>query len=64
MKLAFVTPRYGADVIGGAELGARLLAERLAALDGWSVEILTTCARDAWTLGEQLRRRAAPSSRA
>ena len=49
MKLAFVTPRYGADVIGGAELGARLLAERLAAVDGWSVEILTTCARDAWT---------------
>ncbi len=49
MKLAFVTPRYGADVIGGAELGARLLAERLAALEGWSVEILTTCARDAWS---------------
>ncbi len=49
MKLAFVTPRYGAEVIGGAELGARLLAERLAALDGWSVEILTTCAGDAWT---------------
>ena len=49
VKLAFVTPRYGADVIGGAEIGARMLAEQLAALDGWSVEILTTCARDAWT---------------
>ncbi len=49
MKLAFVTPRYGAEVVGGAEMGARLLAERLAALDGWSVEVLTTCARDAWT---------------
>ena len=49
MKLAFVTPRYGSDVVGGAELGARLLAERLAQLDGWTVEVLTTCARDAWT---------------
>ncbi|HTN78755.1 MAG TPA: glycosyltransferase family 4 protein [Acidimicrobiales bacterium] len=49
MKLAFVTPRYGSDVVGGAELGARLLAERLARLDGWTVEVLTTCARDSWT---------------
>ena len=49
MKLAFVTPRYGREVVGGAELGARLLAEHLAALDGWTVEVLTTCARDAWT---------------
>ncbi len=49
MKLAFVTPRYGSDVFGGAEMGARMLAEHLAALDGWSVEALTTCARDAWT---------------
>ena len=49
MKLAFVTPRYGSDVFGGAEMGARMLAEHLAALDGWTVEALTTCARDAWT---------------
>jgi glycosyltransferase involved in cell wall biosynthesis len=49
MKIAFVVPRYGADVIGGAEMGARLLAERLAQLPGWSVEVLATCARDAWT---------------
>ena len=26
-----------------------MLAEHLAALDGWSVEALTTYARDAWT---------------
>ena len=38
MKLAFVTPRYGSDVFGGAEMGARMLAEHLAALDGWSVD--------------------------
>jgi glycosyltransferase involved in cell wall biosynthesis len=49
VKLAFVTPRYGSDVFGGAEMGARMLAEHLAALDGWSVDALTTCARDAWT---------------
>ena len=49
MKLAFVTPRYGREVVGGAELGARLLAEHLAALDGWTVDVLTTGARDAWT---------------
>jgi len=49
VKLAFVTPRYGTDVFGGAEMGARMLAEHLAELDGWSVEALTTCARDAWT---------------
>ena len=34
MKLAFVTPRYGLDVIGGAESAARMLAERLAAQPG------------------------------
>lgn len=49
MKLTFVTPRYGADVIGGAEMGVRLLAEHLATLPGWTVEVLTTCATDAWT---------------
>ena len=49
MKVAFVTPRYGTEVLGGAELGARMLAERLAQLDGWHVEALTTCAVDAAT---------------
>lgn len=46
MKLAFVVPRYGVEVVGGAELGARMLAERLVAQRGWPVEVLTTCARD------------------
>lgn len=44
-RLGFVPPRYGPGVVGGAETvlarTARGLAER-----GWSVEILTTCARD------------------
>ncbi len=47
-RLGFVTPRYGAEVVGGAEAvmreSARGLAER-----GWDVEVLTTCARDHYT---------------
>ncbi len=46
MKLAFVTPRYGTEVIGGAETAARMLAERLAERPGWEVEVLTSCALD------------------
>jgi glycosyltransferase involved in cell wall biosynthesis len=46
MKLAFVTPRYGTEVIGGAETAARMLAERLCQMPGWSVEVLTSCALD------------------
>ena len=46
MKVAFVLPRYGPEVIGGAETGARLLAEHLVAQKGWEVEVLTTCAED------------------
>ena len=41
--LTFVTPRYGADIHGGAEQAARSLATRLAA-DGWTIRVLTTCA--------------------
>jgi glycosyltransferase involved in cell wall biosynthesis len=60
VKVAYVTPRYGLEVLGGAELGARMLAERLVApppgtdgeggeAAGWEVEIFTTCAVDAGT---------------
>lgn len=49
MKLAVVTPRYGAQVAGGAETAARMLASRLAARGGWDVEVLTTVALDAAT---------------
>jgi len=47
--IAFVTPRYGEDVRGGAEHGARRLAESLVAIAGWDVEVFTTCALDART---------------
>ncbi len=46
MKLCFVVPRYGVEVIGGAETGARMLGEHLVAERGWEVEVITTCARD------------------
>jgi len=39
--IAFVTPRYGRDVLGGAERGAQAWAEQLAAR-GIQVEVLTT----------------------
>ena len=47
MKLAFVTPRYGADIPSGAEHACRLLAERLC--ERHDVAVLTTCARDPLT---------------
>jgi len=46
VKLTFVTPRFGTEVIGGAETAARMLAERLAQRPGWEVEVLTSCALD------------------
>lgn len=47
-RIAFVPPRYGADVVGGAELLLAEVAHGLAAR-GWEVEVLTTCARDHFT---------------
>jgi len=44
-RLAFVTPRYGHGVVGGAETAVREAAAGLAAR-GHAVDILTTCARD------------------
>ena len=49
MRIAYVVPRYGLEVVGGAEYGARMLAERLVSMLGWDVEVLTTCALDART---------------
>ena len=48
VALGFVPPRFGDEVIGGAEALIRETAEGLAAR-GWEVEILTTCARDHFT---------------
>lgn len=43
--IGLIPPRYGPDVIGGAESVIAELASGLAKR-GWMVEILTTCARD------------------
>lgn len=48
MRLAFVVPRYGDEVVGGAETLSRGLAEHLPK-DTYNVEILTTCARNHFT---------------
>jgi glycosyltransferase involved in cell wall biosynthesis len=47
MKLAFITPRYGADIVSGAEHLCRLLAEQVC--ERHDVDVLTTCARDTHT---------------
>ena len=44
-EIAFVIPRYGPEILGGAEIHCRWIAERLA--KRFSVEVLTTCAKDA-----------------
>src|SRR3982074_910431 len=47
-RLAFITPRFGDEVVGGSEAVMREAAEGLAAR-GWEVDVLTTCARDHYT---------------
>lgn len=53
MRLAFVPPRFGPGVLGGAEAVAREMAIGLAAR-GHDVEILTTCALDHYTWDNEL----------
>jgi glycosyltransferase involved in cell wall biosynthesis len=48
VRIAFVPPRYGLEVVGGAEYAVRMFAENLVAA-GDDIEIFTTCARDATT---------------
>lgn len=45
-KLAFVLPRFGKDINGGAETLVGQLCMQLASLENYEVEILTTCAKD------------------
>ena len=45
MKLAFITPRYGADILTGPEHACRLLAEHISRRH--DVDVITTCARHA-----------------
>jgi glycosyltransferase involved in cell wall biosynthesis len=49
VRLTYVLPRYGLEVVGGAELAIRLIAERLVGRPGWEVSVLTTCALDSRT---------------
>jgi glycosyltransferase involved in cell wall biosynthesis len=53
VKVAYVTPRYGEEVVGGAEAGARGLAEHLVSDLGWDVEALSTCAIDNRTWADE-----------
>ena len=53
-KVAFVTPRYGPEIMGGAETAVRQLAEHLCALTDWEAEVHTTCASDAITWADEL----------
>jgi glycosyltransferase involved in cell wall biosynthesis len=46
VKVVFTTPRYGPEVMGGAETAARQLAEHLVAGFDWEVEVFSTCALD------------------
>ncbi|MEI8050631.1 MAG: glycosyltransferase family 4 protein [Actinomycetes bacterium] len=54
MKVAYVTPRYGPQVMGGAEGAARSLAEHLVADLGHEAEVFTTCALDHLTWDDVL----------
>ena len=45
LRVAFVVPRYGVGVVGGAEMLCRLMAENLVA-HGMDAQVLTTCAVD------------------
>lgn len=49
MKITFVTPRYGTEVMGGAETAARNLAEHLRIHTSWQSDVHTTCALDPHT---------------
>ncbi len=53
-RVAFVTPRYGMEVMGGAETAARQLAEHLRASTAWESEVHTTCALNPHTWADEL----------
>ena len=54
MKVVFVTPRYGPEVMGGAESASRLLAEHLALEARFEVAAYSTCALDHLTWENEL----------
>ena len=53
-KVVFVTPRYGTQVVGGAETAARQLAEHLRRHTTWESEVHTTCAMNPHTWEDEL----------
>jgi glycosyltransferase involved in cell wall biosynthesis len=55
IRVGFVVPRYGAEIVGGAETLARGFAQHLPP-DRFDVEVLTTCARDHQTWNNVLAR--------
>ena len=52
--MAFVTPRFGPQIMGGAEGAVRGLAEHLRAFTDWEAEVHTTCALDPITWDDVL----------
>ena len=54
MRIDFVTPRYGPQVVGGAESAARQLAEHLRLFTDWESEVHTTCALNPHTWVDEL----------
>ena len=52
-RIAFVPPRFGRDVLGGAEAALREMAAGLHDR-GYPVEVLTTCARSHFTWANEL----------
>ncbi len=52
-KLCFVSPRYGEEIIGGAEFAIRRLAENCVLYGGIEAEVLTTIAGDERTWSPQ-----------
>ena len=54
MRLGVLVPRYGREVVGGAEYLVRMLCEQLVSLRGWKVEVFTTGAVSAATWADEL----------
>jgi glycosyltransferase involved in cell wall biosynthesis len=54
VRVAVVTPRYGEQIVGGAEASMRMLAERLVSRLSWKVEALTTCSSNYMTWDDDL----------
>ncbi len=52
-RVAFVSPRYGAEIVGGAEAVVRDTALGLRDR-GWEVQVLTTCASNPYTWANDL----------